>query len=147
MKFTRRDMRALAIVASGSAIHRLSDARFLVDSQSGPGSYYVVWRRGRWVCDCMDALKGNTCKHVRSISWALLLPRVLEANKAVVDGPDAMDGDSMNAVIVSDGRAISVHKATAFYRSALSRIGETKDVYPPRPPRPRLTKVQRGERP
>ena len=147
MKLDRRDLRALAIVANGNQIRRLSDARYLVDTQSRDGSYYVAWRNGRWTCDCKDSLSGRTCKHVKSITWALLLPRILEANAPTVQGPDSAGSEGLDSLIMSDGRPISTHKAIAFYKQVLSQMGDTKSVYPPRPSRPRFVKNRHSEHP
>lgn len=85
-KFNRRELRGLAIVASGGQIKRINDTLFLVRSQSGEGDYRVCWSSGRWSCACADFQKSKkSCKHIYAVNFALNLPKMIQANLDVFE--------------------------------------------------------------
>lgn len=79
--FSRRELRALGIVARGNQITRISSSSYRVKSQSSP-LYYAVKGVGKgWSCDCPDFLKhGRGCKHTFSVQFWLRLPHIVGAN-------------------------------------------------------------------
>jgi transposase-like protein len=80
--FNRRELRGLAIVATGGQIQRVNDNFFLVKSQSIPEfSYEVAWVNGKWTCDCSDYTKRNKpCKHIYAVNFLLNLPLIVLSN-------------------------------------------------------------------
>lgn len=62
---------ALAIVARGDQIRRLTPTHFEVRSQSRPGRKYSVWvRKDRWGCSCRyNQAARRTCIHILAIRY------------------------------------------------------------------------------
>ena len=131
-------------MALGNQIHRLSDGRFVVKSQSGQGSYMVSWHRERWTCDCADFLKGHICKHVEAVRWALRLPLILSTNSGVTAGSDANRIGEARPFVSCNGRAVSVDRVIVCYRRTLACMGEISNVSPDRLPHPKLTAFKAG---
>lgn len=81
MNFKLREMRGLAIVATGGQIKRINDDLFLVKSQSSNECYNVAWKDSRWFCTCADfAERNQPCKHIHAVNFLLRLPQILLAN-------------------------------------------------------------------
>lgn len=137
-------MRGLGVVGLGNQIHRLSDGRFVVKSQSGQGSYMVSWHRERWTCDCADYLKGHICKHIEAVRWALRLPLILSTNSRVTAGSDSSRSGGVRPFVLCNERAVSVDGIIACYRRTLACMGDIADVYPDRLPHPKLTAFKAG---
>lgn len=70
IKFSRRQLRALAILAQGGQLAKVSDTQFKVKSQTSNKIYSVVWVAGRWSCSCPDFTKRlKDCKHVYAVQY------------------------------------------------------------------------------
>lgn len=86
MRFNRRQLRGLAIVAAGGQITRVDDKLFAVKSQSSGSSYKVAWRENSWVCQCDDFKKtGSPCKHIWSVLFLLDLPNITLMNSGSLE--------------------------------------------------------------
>lgn len=79
IKFSRRQLRALGILARRGQVIKVSDAVYRVKSQSTDRTYRVVWSAGTWTCNCPDYSKTlRTCKHGWTI--AIMLESVAGLN-------------------------------------------------------------------
>lgn len=67
-----RIMRGYAILAKGEQPKALADNTYLVQSQSGNGSYHVVLVDGEWRCECPDfQFRKVVCKHIHAVKQSL----------------------------------------------------------------------------
>jgi putative transposase len=65
--YDRRQQGQLIAQAKGS-IKRLDDKRYIVNSQSGSGSYNIHITELGFVCSCPDHVyRGVKCKHIHAI--------------------------------------------------------------------------------
>jgi len=83
----RREERGLQIVNNGkSQVNRVSENNYVVQSQSGNGSYLVVLTEDGWTCECPDyKFRGLKCKHIWAVEFSLTLRR--EVSRQVVIKP------------------------------------------------------------
>lgn len=85
-RWTRRELRGLAILAQGGKIVKVSEDRYYVRSQSSVDVIYSVTRIDRaggiaWQCECLDFQNNaHDCKHIYAALYYLLLPSILRAN-------------------------------------------------------------------
>jgi transposase len=65
-----KEQKAKIILSRENGIQELDPFRYLVQSQTGIGSYQVQWNGKRWVCNCPDFVKNGhiqPCKHAIAI--------------------------------------------------------------------------------
>jgi transposase len=101
-----RAQRGLLIARTrGGAIREVLDGRFLVPSQSGPGSYYVDISSCACTCTCPDyaSRNGERCKHV----WCVLIHTRREI--VVEDG----------TIVITEEQEHRVYEQHKMYRPAL----------------------------
>ena len=81
-KFSRRELRGLAIVAMGGQVTKINETAFKVKSQTSDKIYHVVWVADRWTCNCADfATRMNLCKHIFAILYLTELEKVVSVNR------------------------------------------------------------------
>jgi len=81
LKFRRRALRGLGILASGGMIKRISKDQFAVKSEKTNDWYTVKWKEEKWICTCPDyAKRKKPCKHIYAVNFLLNLPEILIAN-------------------------------------------------------------------
>lgn len=101
MRFNQRQLRGMAIVATGGQIERVNDRLFLVKSQSSTATYSVRWVDGKLTCNCKDAQSGQYCKHRTAVDFLKRLPEIILANqKALVRACPACGSNT----VISKGR-------------------------------------------
>ena len=65
-----KEQKAKIILSRENGIQELDAFHYLVQSQTGIGSYQVQWNGKRWVCDCPDFVKNGhiqPCKHAIAV--------------------------------------------------------------------------------
>jgi len=100
-----REERGLQIVNNGkSQVNRVSENNYVVQSQSGNGSYFVVLTEEGWICECPDhKFRGLKCKHAFAVEFSIALRKVVGATKIepIVDLQNCQVCGSEN--VVRDG--------------------------------------------
>jgi hypothetical protein len=90
-KFSRRQLRGLAIVARGQQIIKVNDS-YKVKSQNSDRTYSVVWAAKKWTCNCPDySGKLRPCKHVHAVIFMLQLPDIVKSNSILFTSPPNAD--------------------------------------------------------
>jgi transposase-like protein len=85
MRFSRRQLRGLAIIAMGGQVRRITDKLFEVRSQSRDVCYKVKWGRKSWSCQCEDFKAGRKCKHIWAVLYVKNLPNLVLANSQALE--------------------------------------------------------------
>lgn len=65
-----KEQKAKIILSRENGIQELDPFQYLVQSQTGNGSYQVQWNGKRWVCNCPDFVKNGhiqPCKHTIAV--------------------------------------------------------------------------------
>ena len=63
-----KEQKAKIILSRENAIQKIKTGLFLVQSQTGFGSYKVQWKHNRWVCNCPYFIKNKLeCKHITAL--------------------------------------------------------------------------------
>ena len=81
LKFSRRELRGLGILAIGGMIKRIRENMFAVKSERTDDWYTVEWKDGKWICSCPDyAKRKKPCKHIYAVNFLLDLPMIMLSN-------------------------------------------------------------------
>jgi len=80
-----REERGLQIVNNGkSQVNKISENNYVVQSQSGNGSYLVVLTEEGWICECPDyKFRGLKCKHVWAVEFSTKLKDQVRKNVVI----------------------------------------------------------------
>jgi len=81
----RREERGLQIVNNNkNHINRISENNYVVQSQSGNGSYPVTLTEDGWICGCPDfKFRGLKCKHSWAVEFSLHIREEVEKDTVI----------------------------------------------------------------
>ena len=117
LKFSRRELRGLGILAIGGMIKRLGEEEFAVKSEKTDNWYTVKWEDGKWTCSCMDyAKRKKPCKHIYAVNFLLNLPTIMILNS-----------DAFSRICPECGSANTHPKGFRYNKSGTVRIWQCKD--------------------
>src|SRR3990172_12605324 len=75
-----RQVRGTQIAQMESAVKRVSENLYQVNSQSGNGAYDVLWSTLGWKCNCPDhTYREAKCKHIWACELSLRIRREVQA--------------------------------------------------------------------
>jgi hypothetical protein len=64
------------------SVKRINDKSYVVNSQSGNGSYIIHLTELGWVCSCPDHLyRGIKCKHIYAVELSFAIRKQVEITK------------------------------------------------------------------
>jgi len=87
-----RIMRGYAILAKGEQPKALDENTYLVQSQSGNGSYHVALVNGEWRCECPDfQFRKVVCKHIHAVRFWLALRKKIEKSSMFSLGEEVLE--------------------------------------------------------
>ena len=80
-----RQQKAKIILSKENSIQKIDKGIYLVQSQTGIGSYKVEWNGKEWVCNCPDYIKRG---HIRPCKHVLALKLRLEVGYVTIEGQE-----------------------------------------------------------